>query len=56
MRKILPVIMLCLIMTLALVGCGTNVPASGTADTKGKANKDILKISVAAQNNSGQVF
>ncbi len=56
MRKILPVIMLCLIMTLALVGCGTNAPASGTADTKGKANKDVLKISVAAQNNSGQVF
>jgi NitT/TauT family transport system substrate-binding protein len=56
MRKLLSVLALCLVAALALVGCGANAPASGTAETKAKASKDALKISVAAQNNSGQVF
>lgn len=54
MKKLLSVIILCLVVSLALVGCGSNNTATtkGTADTK----KDVLKVSVAAQNNSGQVF
>ncbi|MDF2928417.1 MAG: nitrate transporter substrate-binding protein [Anaerospora sp.] len=56
MRKLLFVLALCLVAALALVGCGANAPASGNVETKAKASKDALKISVAAQNNSGQVF
>mgnify|MGYP000891923603 FL=1 len=50
MKKILSVIILCLVMSLALIGCGSDDP--GTADT----STDVLKVSVAAQSNSGQVF
>jgi NitT/TauT family transport system substrate-binding protein len=55
-KKLLSVIILCLVASFALVGCGSNnTPATnGTGDTKAKT--DVLKISVAAQNNSGQVF
>jgi len=38
-------------MSFALVGCG-----SDTDQSAGDASKDELKVSVAAQNNSGQVF
>ncbi len=48
MGKKVSVIILCLVMSLALVGCGSD----DTADT----STDVLKVSVAAQSNSGQVF
>lgn len=51
MKKILSVIILCLVMSFALIGCGSN--DKGTAD---KSADDVLHVSVAAQNNSGQVF
>jgi len=51
MKKLLSVIILCLVASLALVGCGSTT-TKDTAATK----TDVLKISVAAQNNSGQVF
>lgn len=56
MRKLLFIFAFCIVAALVLAGCGANAPAGGTADTKDKASKDALKISVAAQNNSGQVF
>lgn len=59
MKKILPVIALCLILALTLAGCGSNpAPAAPAANAPAapEAPKDILKLSVAAQNNSGQVF
>ena len=52
MKRILIVFFLCFIIPLALIGCGSN---SDTKTTAG-APTDVLKISVAAQNNSGQVF
>lgn len=52
MKKLLSVIILCLVASLALVGCGSNAANSDTANKP----KDVLKVSVAAQNNSGQVF
>lgn len=52
MKKILSVIILFWVMSLALIGCGSDTPTKGTADTP----TDVLSVSVAAQNNSGQVF
>ena len=42
----------CLVMALALAGCGSNTSSQGADGT----STDVLKVSVAAQNNSGQVF
>jgi len=53
MKKRLYMIALCLIMGLALAGCGSNNSSSQDA---AKTPTDVLKVSVAAQNNSGQVF
>lgn len=50
MKRMLTMSILCLVMSLALVGCGSGAPDQGSADT------DVLTVSVAAQNNSGQVF
>lgn len=54
MKKLLFAIIFCLVASLALVGCAssTSTNTKGTANTK----TDVLKVSVAAQNNSGQVF
>jgi len=51
-KKKLFAIILCLVMSLALAGCGSDTPAKETAT----APTDVLKVSVAAQSNSGQVF
>lgn len=51
MKKLLIAITLCLTASLALVGCGSN-----TATNSNAKPKDVLKVSLAAQNNSGQVF
>lgn len=53
MKKMLSIITLCLVMALALAGCGSNTSSSQGADG---TSTDVLKVSVAAQNNSGQVF
>lgn len=51
MKRNLCVVILCLAVSFALVGCG-----SDTDQSAGDASKGELKVSVAAQNNSGQVF
>lgn len=54
MRKRLFSIAFCLVALLALAGCGSNTATNGAAGTNAKS--DVLKVTVAAQNNSGQVF
>jgi NitT/TauT family transport system substrate-binding protein len=55
MKKRLSVIVLCLIIALTLSGCSGSSPAAPVAGSP-EDPQDVLKISVAAQNNSGQVF
>ncbi|MBP2625933.1 MAG: ABC-type nitrate/sulfonate/bicarbonate transport system, periplasmic component [Firmicutes bacterium] len=55
MKKRLSIMILCLVALLAFVGCGSNTATKDTAATK-TTKTDVLKVSVAAQNNSGQVF
>lgn len=52
MRKFSYLIILCLLMAVALVGCGSDQQAEEVADTA----TDVMHVSVAAQSNSGQVF
>ena len=54
MRKFLSVMIICVVASFVLAGCSSNNAATTTSDAK--TQKDVLKISVAAQNNSGQVF
>lgn len=54
MKKLVCVLTLCFAALLVLAGCGSSTTTNGTAGNKSQA--DVLKISVAAQNNSGQVF
>ncbi|MEL7566566.1 MAG: ABC transporter substrate-binding protein [Dehalobacterium sp.] len=56
MKKILSVIILCLLTSLVLSGCGSDTKNEGTSDAPDKDPENVLKLSVAAQNNSGQVF
>lgn len=57
MKKNLILITFCLVTLLALAGCGSNTATNSTNSTgAAPAKTDVLKISVAAQNNSGQVF
>ncbi|KAF1086695.1 putative aliphatic sulfonates-binding protein precursor [Sporotomaculum syntrophicum] len=53
MKKKLSAIILCLVMLFALAGCGSETPGNETAAAP---TDDVLKVSVAAQSNSGQVF
>ncbi|OPY90738.1 MAG: NMT1/THI5 like protein [Syntrophus sp. PtaU1.Bin208] len=51
MKKLLSLSVLCFVMLFVFAGCGSNKD-KGTAGAKA----DVLTLSVAAQNNSGQVF
>ena len=52
MKKLISAIILCLVMAMAVAGCGSENAEKVAAETP----SDVLHVSVAAQSNSGQVF